>query len=326
MMKKLWMVSSVLIGCFAVGALLSPPSIAGEKFPAKAITFLVGYAPGGTGDLPIRYLADFASKNLGQTVVVVNREGGGGAVALGELKNARADGYTIGFMSAGGIMSAHMRKVPYHPVQDFDPIIQYCTPVFGLVVQANSPFKMLKNLIDYAKANPNKVTYSTTGAGSPQHLVMILLGEAEKVEWNHIPFGGGVPAITALLGGHVTCSAQSTVFKPHVDSGRLRLLASFMEKRIAGYPDVPTLIELGYNIEAPGLFCIVGPKGISKDRIQVLHDIFYKGMETQGFKEVLTKLDMDYQYRDPLNLKRSIKELYESTGKIIEKSGEEMRK
>ncbi len=316
-MQRLLMIGLLVVSSFVEWTLASP-CIGEEKFPTRPITFLVGFAPGGTADLPIRYLAEFASKILGQPVTVVNREGGGGAVALGELKNAKPDGYTVGFMSAGGIMSAHMRKVPYHPVEDFSPIIQYCTPVFGFVVQANSPFKTLKDLIVYAKANPNKVTYSTTGAGSPQHLVMIQLGEEAKVEWTHVPFGGGVPAVTALLGGHVTCSTQSTVFKPYVDSGRLRLLASLMEKRLGGYPNVPTLIELGYNIVAPSFYCIVGPKDIPKDKVKVLHDCFHKGMETQGFKEVLIKLDMDFQYRDPQNLKRSIKELYESTGKIIE--------
>lgn len=323
--KELLMIGSLFVSFFTVWGVVSP-CMAEEKFPTKPITFLVGTAPGGTGDLPIRYLADFMSKFLGQPVVVVNREGGGGSVMLGELKNSKPDGYSIGMLNAGGIIGAHMRKLPYHPVRDFEPIIQYTAPLFGLVVPAESPFKALKDLIVYAKANPFKVTYSTSGAGSPQHLVMIQLGEEVNAKWTHIPFGGGVPALTALLGGHVTCSVQTTLFKPHVDSGRLRLIASVMEKRIAGYPDVPNLVELSYNIVAPSLYCIVGPKGMPKDKVQILHGCLHKGIESPGFREALDKLDMQVYYRNPEDLKKYIREIYDSTGKIMEKYGEELKK
>jgi tripartite-type tricarboxylate transporter receptor subunit TctC len=288
-----------------------------EKFPAKPISLIVGFAPGGTGDLPLRYLADLASKKLGQPMLVVNREGGGGTVALTEITNAKPDGYTIGFLSTGGVISAHMRKIPYDPVKDLEPIIQHAVTVYGLAVRSDSPFQTLPDLITYARANPKKVTYSTAGAGTPQHLVMIQLGEVAKVKWTHIPMGGGVPAVTQLLGGHVTCASQAPEWKPYVNSGRLRLLALYTEKRMPEYPDVPTLIDLGYNITAFNLYSVVGPKGIPQERVQMLHDAFFQGMQDPGYPELLKKIDMQYGHRNPQDLKKFIKEIYDASGEIL---------
>lgn len=325
-MKKFSMNGFLLVILFAVWAVPGPFCIAEEKFPAKPITMIIGMGAGGMADVAQRYLASFSSKILAQPMVVINRTGGGGAVALGELKNAKPDGHTIGVMSTGGVISALMRKVPYHPVQDFEAITQTVSIDYGLVVKDDSPFKTLKDLIAYAKANPYKVTYSTSGAGTPQHLVMMLLGEEAKVEWIHVPMSSGVTAITALLGGHVTCCAQTTTWKPYVEAGRLRALASFMEERIDFCPDVPTLVELGYKIVAPEFMGIVGPKGIPKDRVQILDDFFRKGTETSGFQEVLNKFGAKTFYRNPEVLKKNIKELYEKVGKIIEQHGEELKK
>jgi tripartite-type tricarboxylate transporter receptor subunit TctC len=238
---------------------------------------------------------------------------------MGELKLKKADGYTLGVLSSGGVLSAHLRKVPYHPVNDFDPILQYSVYQYGLVVRADSPWKTLKDLIAYAQANPNKVKYSTAGAGTPQHLVTIQLGDAAKVKWTHIPFGSGNEAVTALLGGHVDFCPQTTEWKPHVDSGRLRLLAILMDKRMESYPNVPTLVELGYNIVAPSIIGIIGPKGLPKDQVKILHDAFFKGLQDPGFKNSLKQFDLPVVYRNPEDCGKFLKELYESTGKLIEK-------
>lgn len=317
-MKKIFL-TGLILGSFFTAWMAATPCMAQEKFPTKPITLLVGFAAGGTGDLPLRFLADSSSKILGQPVVVINKEGGGGTVALGELKNSKPDGYTICFLSTGGVISAHMRKLPYHPIADLQPIIQHGSSPYGLVVRSDSPFKTLKDFIAYAKANPGKVTYSHAGAGTPQHLVMIRLGESAGVEWTDVPMGGGVPAITALLGGHVTAAAQATEWGPYVDSGQLRLLASFMEKRIERYPQGPTLIEQGYDIVAPSLYSVVGPKGIPRDRVQMIHDAFYKGMELPKYKEVLKNLNMTFTHRNPQELGKYIEELYESSGKAVAK-------
>jgi tripartite-type tricarboxylate transporter receptor subunit TctC len=314
-MSRIWI---VLMAILAIVALNTPVS-AQEKFPTKPITLEVGYGAGGSTDLPARALAEAAGRILGQPVVVVNKPGGGSSVMLSELKTAKPDGYTLGVLSTGGILSAHMRKVPYHPINDFDCILQYSVYQYGLVVKADSPFKTLKDLISYAQANPGKIKYSTSGAGTPQHLVMVQLGEATKAKWIHIPFGGGNEAITALLGGHVDCSAQTTEWKAQVDAGRLRLLAILMNQRMADYPNVPTLMELGYNIAAPSIIGLVAPKGLTKDRLKILHDAFYKAMQDPGFKKSLAQFDLPVVYRNSEDCAKLSKELYESSGKLIEK-------
>ena len=177
--------------------------LAQEKYPTKPINFLIGYPAGGTTDVCARPLVAAASKILGQPIVVVNKPGGASAVAVATLKTEKPDGYTIGILPSGAVLSQHMRKVPYDSAKDFTPIMQYAIYLYGLVVRSDSPWKTFKEFIDYAKANPGKIRYSTAGPGTPQHLVMERLALKEKIKWTHIPFEGGAPAISALLGGHV---------------------------------------------------------------------------------------------------------------------------
>ncbi len=317
-MKRFLMIGFLLVSFFVVWV-AAIPCFAQEKFPSKPITLVIGYGPGGAGDMPLRYLAESASKRLGQPIVIINKEGGGGTVALGELKNAKPDGYTIAFMSTAGVMSAHMRKLTYHPVKDMEPIIRHAAGDYGLVVLADSPYKTLKDLISYARANPGNVTYTTAGAGTPQHLVMIQVGDVEKVKWTHVPQGSAVAAISTLLGGHVTSCSQGTEWTPYVQSGRLRLLAIYSAKRVPEHPDVPTLKDLGYNIVAFNLYCVVGPKGIPKDRVQILHDAIYQAMQEPGYSQVLKKYNMWVSHENPEELKKSIEELYIKSGEVIKK-------
>ena len=314
-----------LLFSFGIACVTANPCGAQDKFPTKPITLLVGFGPGGGGDLTSRALAEAAAKVLGQPVVVQNKPGGGGAVALGELKNAPPDGYTISLLTTGAIISPHLRKVTYHPVNDFDAILQTNGIIYGLVVRADSALKSVKDLIAYAQANPNKVKYSTAGAGTPQHLAMLQLADQFNLKWTHVPFGGGVEAVSALLGGHVDFESGSGEWKPYVLSARLLLLATYGEKRLESFPNVPTLVELGYNIIAPNTQCYVGPKGIPKDRLKILHDALYKATEDAGFREVLVKIDQPSDYKNSQDTQTIIKTIYESTGKTIEKNRDAFR-
>jgi tripartite-type tricarboxylate transporter receptor subunit TctC len=299
--------------------LLMSPSFAAEKFPTKSITLLIGTEPGASGDVPLRVLADTASKILGQPIVVVNKPGGGSSVMLNELATSKPDGYTLGGLNVGGIMNAHVLKVRYNPIKDFDSILGYSGPQYGLVVKPDSPFKTLKELIAYAQANPNKIKYSTSGVGYPQHLAMVQLGEAANIKWTHVPFEGGQPAMVALLGGHVDCSSQTSSFRPFVDAGRARLLVTYGEKRMDTYPNVPTLIEEGYPFVAPSIFSIAGPKGLSKDRVKILHDAFREGLQDPRVKKALDNFDMPVAYLNTEDCRKTIIDIFESTGKIFER-------
>ena len=172
-----------------------------EKYPTKPINFIVGYPAGGSTDICARPLVTAASKILGQPIIVVNKPGGGSAVGAASLKNEKPDGYTIGVLASGAVLSQHMRKVPYDSATDFTPILQYAVYLYGLVVQSDWPWKTFKEFIDYAKANPGKVRYSTAGPGTPQHLVMERLALKEKIKWTHIPFEGGAPGHLCIAWG-----------------------------------------------------------------------------------------------------------------------------
>ena len=315
----LWLTAilGLIIGMQAIPGFVS----AQEKYPTKPINFIIGYPAGGTTDVCARPLVAAASKILGQPVIVVNKPGGASAVAVATLKNEKPDGYTIGILPSGAVLSQHMRKVPYDSAKDFTPIVQYAVYLYGLVVKPDSPWKTFKEFIDYAKANPGKIRYSTAGPGTPQHLVMERLARKEKIKWTHIPFEGGPPAIANLLGGHVEASSQTTEWKKNVEAGTLRLLAVYGEKRMIDFPNVPTLLELGYNIIAPSLICVVGPKGLSPQIVEILHGAFKKAMEDPDFIKMGRQLDQPVIYRGPQELGKHLVEMNEEVGSLIESLG-----
>jgi tripartite-type tricarboxylate transporter receptor subunit TctC len=307
------------IVCFLHG--LPGSAFAQEKYPAKSINFLIGYPAGGTTDVCARPLVAAAGKILGQPIVVVNKPGGASSVAVATLKNEKPDGYTIGILPSGAVLSQHMRKVPYDSANDFTPVIQYALYLYGLVVRADSPWNTLKEFIDYAKANPGKIRYSTAGPGTPQHLVMERLALKEKIKWTHVPFEGGSPAVSALLGGHVEACSQTTEWKTHVEGGRLRLLAVYGEKRMADFPNVPTLLELSYGFSAPSLISIIGPKGLSPKVVETLHGAFKKAMEDPDFLRVGRQMDQPSLYRGPQELAKYLVDMNEEMGALIRSLG-----
>ena len=308
---------TIILGILFFINALAGIAFAQEKYPDKPINFIIGYPAGGSTDVCARPLVAAAGKILGQPVVVVNKPGGASAVAMASLKNEKPDGYTIGILPSGAVLSQHMRKVPYDSARDFSPIMQYAVYLYGLVVQTNSPWKTFQEFIEFAKANPGKIRYSTAGPGTPQHLVMERLALKEKIKWTHIPFEGGPPAIANLLGGHVEASSQTTEWKKHVEAGSLRLLAVYGEKRMRDFPDVPTLLELGYDITAPSLICIVGPKGLSPQIVETLHGAFKKAMEDLDFIKIGRQMDQPVLYRGPQDLAKHLVQMNEEVGGLI---------
>jgi tripartite-type tricarboxylate transporter receptor subunit TctC len=310
--------------CFLITIfMLAMPSLAPaqDKYPSKPINFVIGYPAGGTTDICARALVTAASKILGQPVVVVNKPGGGSALAVALLKNEKPDGYTIGVLASGAVLSQHMRKLPYDSARDFTPIMQYGVYLYGLVVRTDSPWKTYKEFIDYAKANPGKIRYASAGVGTPQHLVMEQLALAEKVKWTHVPFEGGTQLSTALLGGHVEAISQTTEWKKHVQAGRLRLLAAYGEERLESFPDVPTLLELGYKITAPSLISIIAPKGLSPQVVDTLHVAFKKSIDDPDFIKMGNQLDQPRLYRGPQDLAKHLVQMNDEIETLVRNLG-----
>ena len=309
------MISVVFLIAVVVFTFLSENSWA--AYPDKPITFLFGWPAGGGNDITTRPLIQAASRALGQPIMIEYHPGGSSAVAMGMLKTKKPDGYIIGHGSVSGIINQYTRKVPYDFVKDFVPIVQYTALNYALAVRADSPWKSLGEFIDHVKANPGKIRYSSSGPGTPQALVMASLAKHFKLQWTHIPFEGGPPALAAILGGHVEALTATMHAKPHVLAGKLRFLASYGEKRIDSFPDVPTLTELGIPIGAPTFLGIVGPKGLSPDKVEILHQAFKKAIEDPDFIKSCDVGEQVIRYRNPQDAAVLFKKIDEEMKELI---------
>ena len=288
------------------------------KYPEKPINVIMCWPPGGTMDISFRPLAEAASKSIGQPILIEYRAGASGSVGMGLLKTKKPDGYTIGSTTEGSVTQQHVSKVGYDITKDFTCIMQYVDVACGLVVRADSPWKTFKELVDYAKANPGKVRYSSASpAGSPA-LTMAALSKQFGIDWSLIPFAGGAPAVTALLGGHVEAySATLGGPKPHILSGRLRLLAAFGEKRAPSFPDIPTINELGFPVNFPVSYFIFGPKGLSAEILESLHQAFKKGLQDPEFIKACERGESIIFYRSPKETAEHIFKLNENIKQIL---------
>jgi tripartite-type tricarboxylate transporter receptor subunit TctC len=187
----------------------------------------------------------------------------------------------------------------------------------GLAIKADSPWKTLKEFVEYAKKNPDKVTYSTFGIGTTTHLSMEYIAKKEGIRWTHVPMQGSSAAVTALLGGHVTAISVDTTWAPHVRAGAFRLLGTHGEKRMKSFPDVPTFRELGYDYVNPTIFMYAAPKGTPQPIVNKLDEAFHKAMDEPEFTRTMAQLDLDIQYRNSEQTKKFLQEQYVLLGKMI---------
>ncbi|MDD5171016.1 MAG: tripartite tricarboxylate transporter substrate binding protein [Syntrophales bacterium] len=286
-------------------------SATAAEFPAKPVTVIVPWSPGGSTDICTRMLAETTSKYLGKPVVVENKPGGGGTLGPATMAaTARPDGYTLSQIPMGVLRLPHIMKASWDPLKDFTYIIQVAGYTYGIVVKKDAPWKTFKELIAYAKANPGKVTYSTAGVGTMQHVVMEKIARKEGIKWIHVPAKGGTDVVTAVMGGHVMVGADPATWAPQVESGDLRLLVTWSSKRPPTWPKVPTLKELGYNIVAYSPFGIAGPKGMDPKVVKILHDAFKKGYDDPTFQKTLTKYYFAPLYLNSRDYTKNISELY----------------
>jgi tripartite-type tricarboxylate transporter receptor subunit TctC len=316
--KRSKVVSAVVLGFLFV---LVPVFSFAQDFPTKPVNVIVTFAPGGTLDVATRILATKAEKFLGQAVMVSNVGGGGGSVALAQVATKKPDGYEItSCTSTGLIRIPQLRAVPYGP-EDFIPVMHYAAVESGVVVKSDSPYKTFKDLVEFARMNPGKVTYATSGAGSPMHMAMEFVAMKENIKWTHVPQTGGAPGLTAVLGGHVTAMSDSTEWLPHVKEGSLRLLATHGEKRMKNFPNVPTFRDLGYDFINETVFMIAAPKGTPAPVINKLDDSFHKAMDDPKFIETIANIEFAVSYRNSADTKKYLDDASARFAEMIKKMG-----
>ena len=275
-------------------ALLTAPLAAlGQAYPAKPVRVVVPFAAGGLVDTVSRAIGNRLGEVIGQPVVIDNRGGGGGTIGADIVTKASPDGYTL-MLSGGpphGVYSLFIKNVPFDTIRDFSPIVIFGTAPQVLVVHPSFPANSVKELVEYAKANPGKLSYGTSGIGSPHHLGGLLLNRAAGIDLTHIAYKGGGPALTDVLGGQVPVAmlAMSTIV-PHVKSGKLRLLAVLEAQRSKAMPDTPTIAETGYpGYAVPDTWLgLLGPANLPAPIIAQLNAAVLKAV---GYPDVRARLE-----------------------------------
>ncbi len=293
------------------------PALAAD-YPARPITLIVPWPAGGSTDTHLRKLAEIASRQLGQPIVIENKPGASGMLGPSVMaRNAAPDGYTISQLTVAAFRQPYMQKVDWDPLKDFTYIIGVSGYTFGVVVKSDSPFKSFEDLMAYAKANPGKMSYASTGTGTSPHLLVEDLAAKAGVQLLHVPYKGNADSTQALMGGHVMAQSDATGWGKFVDAGTFRLLVTFGEQRTRW--GAPTAKELGYDVVSYSPYGIVGPRGMDPKVVKILHDAFRKAMDDPENMKMLQTLDQVYWYRSSADYAKWAADQYVSERALIER-------
>lgn len=286
-------------GAATVTSSIAGPLHAQANFPSQPIKLLLAFAAGGSTDAMFRVMAENASPLFGQTVIVEAKPGGGGTMAGQLLLQAKPDGYTLAQLPISVFRLPYTQKITWNPVTEFSYVIGITGYSFGIAVPSDSPIKTWADFVAYAKANPGKLTYATSGIYTTPHLTMEDISHRLGIEMNHIPYKGMAEIMPAILGGQVMAVADSIGFGPHVLSGKLRLLNTWGATRAKKFPDAPTLTELGIPIVQNSPYGLVGPKGMDPAIVKKLHDTFKRAIEMNNHIEAMGRYDQELLYMSP---------------------------
>ena len=300
--------TTLVIAALAMG--LGSAAWAQGAYPSRTVTMVVPTAAGGTTDLSARMVAQALGPVLGQSVVVDNKGGGNGNIAASIVKRAEADGYTLLMQYSGyHVISPHLTKVAQWAQSDFQPVANVISAPQIIVVRADLPAKTLPELIAYAKANPGKLNYASSGNGSLQHVTGAMLEQQGGIKMVHVPYKGTGPALQDLLGGQVDLTfGTAPPFMPHIASGKLRVLAVTGKERLPSLPDVPTTAEAGYpGVNATSWFALFAPAGVPKPVIDKLAADLRTVVQSAAFTQKAQEQGAKADYQGPQQLGERVK-------------------
>ena len=297
--------AAVLLGLTCTASMSTAQSPA-DTFPSQTITLIASAAPGGTTDLAARMIAEPLSKALGKPVIVENRPGASGAIAASAVKRANPDGYTLLVQYSGfHVIAPHLVKTGFDPIKDFAPVANLIVAPQVIVVRPNLPVQTFNDLIAYAKANPGKLNYASSGNGSLQHVTGEMIKQLGGIEMSHVPYKGTGPAITDLLGGNVDVTfTTAPPLLGHIKSGRMRPLAVTGKVRLPSLPDVRATAEIpGFEkLDASSWFAIYAPATTPKPVVDKLSNEIAKIMKTDEFRKKAEEQGAHAAYMNPQQL------------------------
>ena len=306
----------------ALGLSLAATGALAQAWPSKPVTMIVPFPPGGSTDMIARSVLPAMQAKTGGTFIVDNRAGAGGAIGAAAAKNAKPDGYTVLVSSLGPfVIGPHLLKnTGYDPTKDFDYVTVAVQAPNILAVRADSPYKTFADLLKYIKANPEKMTFASAGNGTSDHLTAELFWQETKTKGTHIPYKGGAPAMTDLIGGQVDATFMNiNTGMPQIKGGKLRALAITSTKRSPLLPDVPTMEELGYKgVTVYSWQAFAVPKGTPADVKAKLRDAIVAGLNDPAVKPKLLELGFEIVGNTPEQFTAFQAQEYARWKKVIE--------
>ena len=326
--RKVTMALSLLFGALSLTSFMAEAQVQSGNYPNQPIKIIVPFGPGGSADIMARNFGQFLEARSKQVVIVENKPGAAGVIALSELTRAAPDGYTLAVANIGPMVLAPnmVTKKPYDPLKDFTPIGQIVSTYFLAVVPRDLPVDSLKSFIQWAKKNPDKANFASGGNGSITHLNGELLNTVGGIKLTHVPYKGSAPAVVDLVSGQTHILIDITnILVPQVQSGALKAIAITSPNRDKDLPNVPTMRESGFaELETSGWQGIVGPAGMPKEVVQKLQAALKKALSNPDVRERLEKSGTPITERSSIDFANFIKAENDRWLSVIKTSGATM--
>ncbi|HET7764716.1 MAG TPA: tripartite tricarboxylate transporter substrate binding protein [Burkholderiales bacterium] len=313
-----------LLGALSFALIALAGTATAQNYPTRPIKVIVPYPPGDAADILARLIGPKASEHLGQQMVVENRPGASGQIGMEVLKNAAADGYTIGVGQGGNLVVAPhtYKKIPYDPLKDFVPIAVLATNYLAVVANPNVPFKTASEMVAWAKANPGKLTLATNGEGGFPHLAFENLAAMAGFTFQHIPYKGAAQIATDVIGGQVQLGIGAyTSLSPHVLSGRLRLIAVTNPVPVPNKPELPIFADAVPGYDSRGWFGYVAPAGTPREVIRVLNEEINRAMKLHDVADKMVAVGLIIVTESPEFFGEMIRSDYAKYGKLARDIG-----
>lgn len=322
-MRNAFRLRAALTGC-AVACVLAQgfAPAAAQTYPSKPIILLHAYSAGGSSAVLLRALAESGGKALGQRIIVEDRPGAGGALAPTHmLRSGRPDGYILAQLAQPILRIPHIQKTEFDVLNDFTWIIRVIDYTYAMVVKPDAPWKNIPELVKYAQAHPGKLTYATSGVGVTMHMAMENLATLGGIKWVHAPHKQLTDMMNSVIGGQVDIVASAISYAPLVDAGKIRVLAILSANRVKRWPQIPTVREQGFDVNASSSYGIGGPRGMDPKIVRLLHDTFRKGLDEPEFLKLLDRYDTVKSYMNTEDYTRWAREQYAVEKTVVEKFG-----